>query len=143
MAEIRRLHQEHREAYRALKTWRVLNKRGIACGKHRVARLRQAAGIEAKRKRRFRRITEHQHTAAPAPDLVQRRFSAPAPDAIWVGDMTFVRTREGWRHLAVLLDPYSRRVVGWAMGTQPDQSLSKCALAMALAQRRPRRTNSW
>lgn len=138
LAEIRRVHQEHREAYGALKTWFALKERGIACGKHRVARLRQAAGIEAKRKRRFRVITEHHRTAQAAPDLLGRRFTAPVPNAVWVGDMTFVRTREGFLHLAVLLDLYSRRVVGWAMDTQPSQALGQAALAMALDQRKPR-----
>lgn len=137
LSEIRRVHQAHREAYGAIKTWRTLNGQGIACGKHRVARLRQAAGIEARRKRRFRRITEHHRTPAPAPDLVQRRFTASTPNAIWVGDMTFIRTRQGFLHLAVLLDLFSRRVVGWSMGTQPDQALSQAALTMALTQRRP------
>jgi len=138
LAEIRRVHQEHREAYGALKTWFALKERGIACGKHRVARLRQAAGIEAKRKRRFRVITEHHRTPQAAPDLLERRFNAPVPNAVWVGDMTFVRTREGFLHLAVLLDLYSRRVVGWAMDTQPSQALGQAALAMALDQRKPR-----
>lgn len=132
------MHQEHREAYGALKTWFALKERGIACGKHRVARLRQAAGIEAKRKRRFRVITEHHRTPQAAPDLLGRRFNAPVPNAVWVGDMTFVRTREGFLHLAVLLDLYSRRVVGWAMDTQPSQALGQAALAMALDQRKPR-----
>jgi transposase InsO family protein len=95
LSEIRRVHYEHHEAYGAFKTWRALNTQGVACGKHRVARLRKAAGIEGKRKRRFRVITEHQHTPQAAPDLLERRFNAPVPNAVWVGDMTFIRTREG------------------------------------------------
>lgn len=119
LGEIRRMHSEYQEAYGAFKTWRELNRQGIVCGKHRIARLRQAAGIEARRKRRFRVVTEHHRTAAPAPDLLQREFRAATPDAVWVGDMTFIRTRQGWLHLAVLLDLYSRRVVGWAMDPHP------------------------
>jgi putative transposase len=137
LREIRSVHREHRDAYGAIKTWRTLTERGIACGKHRVARLRKGAGIEARRKRRFRVITEHHQTPMAAPDLLQRRFSAPAPNAVWVGDMTFIRTRQGWLHLAVLLDLYSRCVVGWAMAAQPRQELTQNALTMALAQRRP------
>jgi putative transposase len=137
LAEIRRVHREHREACGALKTWRVLNREGIAGGKHRIARLRRQAGIEARRTRRFRRITEHHHTAPPASDLVNRVFRAGAPNRTWVGDMTFVRTRQGWLYVAVLLDLFSRRVIGWAMGTQPNQALAGSALEMALQQRRP------
>lgn len=137
LAEIQRVHREHREASGAFKTWRVLNREGIACGKHRVARLRRQNGIEARRKRRFRVTAEHHHTASPAPDLVKRQFHAPAPNRAWVGDMTFIRTREGWLYLAVLLDLFSRRVIGWAMGTQPNQTLAGSALEMALQRRRP------
>ena len=137
LAEIRRVHGEHREAYGALKTWRALNRQGVACGKHRVARLRREAGIEAKRKRRFRVMTEHHQTPAPAPDLLNRQFHTQAPDRAWVGDMTFIRTRQGWLHLAVLLDLFSRRIVGWAMDTQPGQTLTQTALTMALVQREP------
>jgi len=138
LGEIRRVHREHREAYGAVKTWRALNRQGVACGKHRVARLRREAGIEARRQRRFRVITEHHHTAAAAPDLLNRQFCMPVPDRAWVGDMTFIRTRQGWLHLAVLLDLCSRRVVGWAMESQPGQALALSALNMALHQRRPR-----
>lgn len=138
LSEIRRVHHEYREAYGAVKTWRTLNERGIACGKHRVARLRKTAGIEAKRKRRFRVTTEHHRTPQAAPDLLQRCFRASMPNAVWVGDMTFIRTRKGFLHLAVLLDLYSRRVVGWAMDTQPGKVLSQAALTMALHQREPK-----
>jgi putative transposase len=137
LGEICRVHRECREAYGAKKTWVALNRHGIACGKHRVARLRKAQGIEARRKRRFRVTIEHHTTATAAPDLVRRNFSASLPNAIWVGDMTFIRTRQGWLHLAVLLDLFSRRVVGWAMDAQPRQELAQRALAMALAHRQP------
>jgi transposase InsO family protein len=138
LIDIRRVHLEHRQAYGGVKTWLALNERGIACGKHRVARLRREAGIEPRRMRRQRNSLEYHKTAAPAPDLLMRRFSAPRPDRVWAGDMTFIRTREGWLHLAVLLDLYSRKVVGWAMDQRPGQVLHLGALEMALAQRAPR-----
>ena len=116
LAHIRAVHTQHRQAYGAVKTWRYLNSIGIECGKHRVARLRKLAGIEAQRKRRFRLTVEHHHTPKAAPDLLQRQFSTGAPNRAWVGDMTFIRTRQGWLHLVVLLDLFSRKVVGWAMG---------------------------
>ena len=107
LAHIRAVHTQHRQAYGALKTWLHLNSAGIVCGKHRVARLRKLAGIEAQRKRRFRLTVEHHHTPQAAPDLLQRQFSSSAPNRAWVGDMTFIRTRQGWLHLVVLLDLFS------------------------------------
>ena len=82
-------------------------------------------------------MVEHHHTAPAAPNLVQRQFQVPAANRGWVGDMTFIRTRAGFLHLAVLLDLYSRRVVGWAMSAKPDLAVALNALRMALLQRRP------
>jgi len=137
LEHIRAAHTKHRHAYGALKTWRYLNSVGIACGKHRVAKLRKSAGIEAQRKKRFRLIVEHHHTPKAAPDLLQRQFNASAPNLAWVGDMTFIRTRQGWLHLVVLLDLFSRKVVGWAMGDRATTVLHRSALTMAIIQRRP------
>lgn len=139
LKHIERAHAESRQAYGAKKTWLALNAVGITCGKHRVARLRKQAGIEARRKRRFRLTVENYATAPAAPNLVQRQFRVDAPDRIWVGDMTFIRTRQGWLHLAILLDLFSRRVVGWSMSERPDLALVLNALNMALEQRQPKR----
>jgi transposase InsO family protein len=137
LTHIEQVHEASRHAYGAVKTWLELRARGIVCGKHRVARLRRQAKIEARRKRRFRVMVEHHHTAPAAPNLVQRQFHVPKRDRIWVGDMTFIRTRAGFLHLAVLLDLYSRRVVGWAMGERPNLPLVLNALDMALLARLP------
>jgi transposase InsO family protein len=137
LEHIRTAHCKHRQAYGAHKTWRYLNSVGIACGKHRVARLRKLAGIEAQRKRRFRLMVEHHHTPKAAPDLLQRQFSIGTPNRAWVGDMTFIRTRQGWLHLVVLLDLFSRKVVGWSMGNRATTELHQAALTMAIIQRRP------
>jgi putative transposase len=137
LEHIRIAHTKHRHAYGAFKTWRYLNSVGIACGKHRVAKLRKQAGIEAQRKKRFRLIVEHHHTPKAAPDLLQRQFNTNAPNKAWVGDMTFIRTRQGWLHLVVLLDLFSRKVVGWAMGDRATTVLHRSALAMAIEHRNP------
>jgi transposase InsO family protein len=134
---IRLLHSRSRETYGAYKTWRVLRAQGIACGKHRVARLRRQNGIESLRKRRFRVMVEHHKRAAPAPNTLARQFAASKPDRIWAGDMTVIPTGTGWLHLAVVLDLYSRRVVGWAMGNERNQALGIRALQMAIKQRHP------
>jgi len=135
---IRTVHLQSREAYGAYKTWRVLRARGVACGRHRVARLRRQNGIEARRKRRFRVVVEHHKLAPPAPNRLARRFRVGQPDRVWAGDMTVIPTGAGWLHLAVLLDLYSRRVVGWAMGHARGQALSLAALRMAIEHRRPK-----
>jgi putative transposase len=137
LAHIRAVHVEHRHVYGAVKTWRTLKERAIACGKHRVARLRREAGIESQRKRAFRFMAGRERRAIAAPDLLQRQFTAPAPNRVWVGDMTCIRTIAGWLHLAIVLDLYSRKVVGWSMGTGADEMLALDALNMAIAHRRP------
>jgi putative transposase len=137
LPKIRHLHVASKEAYGAVKTWKVLNQQGVSCGKHRVARLRRDAGIEARRKRRFRITVEHHKMPAAAPDLVQRHFHADEPNRIWVGDVTFIRTRAGWLYLAMLLDLYSRKVVGWSMSDRNDEALTLAALNMAVVHRVP------
>jgi putative transposase len=134
---IRRVHLQSRRAYGAVKSWRELNEQGVRCGKHRVARLRKRDGIEAQRRRRFRLTVENHHTAPPAPNLLRQQFVAVQPDRVWVGDMTFIRTRAGFLYLAVLLDLFARKVVGWAMHERPNLEVTLRALEMALAHRRP------
>jgi transposase InsO family protein len=136
-SHIARVHSQHRRALGAKKTWNVLNGQDIKCGKHRVARLRKSAGIEARRKQRFRVMVEHHHREPPAPDLVQRQFNVSGPNQVWVGDMTTLRTREGWLHLAIVLDLYARRLVGWAMDAHQTAALPMAALSMAIIQRQP------
>ena len=135
--EIRRVHEAARGVYGARKTWYQLRAQGIGCGKHRVARLRRLHGIEATRWRRFKRTTRSRTGHGGPPDLVQRGFTAPAPNRVWVGDVTCVATREGWLYVAVLLDLYSRKVVGWAMSDRINTALVRQALHMAIVTRRP------
>jgi putative transposase len=133
---LRSVHQEMREQYGAVKLWREITHRGIACGRHRVARLRKFGRLEAKRVRRFRVSVEHHQLPPPAPNLLQQCFVTTQLHRVWVGDFTHVPTRAGWLYVAVLLDLYSRRVIGWAMREKPDQQLTLDALAMAVRQRR-------
>ena len=137
LLEIRRVHLDGRRAYGAVKTWCELRSQGIACGKHRVARLRRQDGIEAQRKRRFRLTVQNRNTAPAAPNLLRQQFVAAQPDRIWVGDMTFIRTRAGFLYLAVLLDLFARKIVGWSMHDRPNLEVTLRALDMALEQRRP------
>ncbi len=132
-----RITATHRWAPGALKTWLLLNAQGIRCGKHRVARLRKLEGIQASRTRKFRVMQAKDRSQPAAPDLVKRVFQVSAPNRVWVGDMTSIRTREGWLHLAVVLDLFARRVVGWATATTQVVALPTAAMRMALVQRRP------
>lgn len=137
LERIREIHTQSRENYGAIKTWRALIARGEPCGLNRVARLRQTHGIEAKRLRRFRSVYAPRNSAPTPANLLNRQFAAAAPDRVWAGDVTFIPTREGWLYLAVLLDLYSRRVVGWAMSAVMNRALVVDALTMAIEHRRP------
>ena len=136
-ADIVRLNAVHRWAPGAIKMWRLLNNEGIRCGKHRVRRLRKLENIQTTRIKRFRVMQAKERVQPPAPDLVKRGFQVDAPNKIWVGDMTALRTREGWMHLAIVLDLYARRIVGWSMDVTQAATLPMAALSMALAQRKP------
>lgn len=137
LQQIQRVHDAHRGHSGALKTWRVLQRQGIAGGKHRVARLRRQQGIVAKRRRRYIATTRSKYTTWQAPNLLRRNFTAQQPDRVWVGDVTHIPTREGWLYLAVLIDLYSRQVVGWSMLKRNNTELLLGALNMAITQRRP------
>jgi len=103
-----------------------------------VARLMRHDGLEGAHRRRRARTTVREERLAPAPDLVERDFRPTAPDRLWVADITYVRTRQGFLYLAVVLDCFSRRVVGWAMRADLRAELVVEALEMALWRRRPR-----
>ena len=138
LKEIRKIHHETKEAYGATKTWQTLKQSGTVCGKHRVARLRRQAGIEARRKRKFRLAYKARNTAPAAPNLLRWPFKAAFPDQIWVTDVTFIPTRSGWLYLAVMIDLHTRRVVGWSMKDRPNQELVNETLMMAVEQSRPK-----
>jgi hypothetical protein len=97
----------------------------------------QVLQLSARRKRRNAHKTERDPQHSYAPNLLQRDFTADAPNTKWMSDMTFIETQEGWLYLAGVIDAYSRKIVGWAMGSQHDAELVKHALAMALLQRQP------
>jgi putative transposase len=110
----------------------------IHVGRKRVARLMRAAGLRGATLRHYVRTTQQDPDAKPATDLVQRRFFADAPDPLWVADMTYIPTGSGWLYLAMVLDVYSRKIVGWAMDTNMRTELILQALNMAVTQRKPR-----
>ncbi len=135
--EIANTHKRSRHTYGSPRVHRDLRARGIRVGKKRVERLMRAHGIIAKRRRRFRRTTDSKHSQSIAPNVLDRRFDAACPNTAWVTDVTYVWTLEGWLYLAVILDLYSRRVVGWAASENNDRDLALTALQRALATRTP------
>jgi len=137
LAEIRAIHSEHEARYGSPRVLAELRDRGVEVGKHRVARLMRENGLRARPRRRFKRTTDSGHKLPVAPNLLERRFTASAPNEAWVGDITYIWTAEGWSYLAVLLDLYSRRVVGWALRKSLSRDLAVSALKHALTQRRP------
>ena len=136
-ATIERIHGESRGTYGSPRVYAALRREGFACGRHRVARLMRDEGIRSKTKRRFRSIATKRSEMPSAPNVLARMFSAPARNRAWAADITIVRTGEGWLHLAVVLDLFSRRIVGWATSDRVPQTLALEALTMAIARRRP------
>jgi transposase InsO family protein len=136
---IREIFTEYRGTYGYPRIHRELINRGIACSKNRVARLMRKDGLRAKVKRRFKATTDSKHNLPVAANLVQRNFTPDQPDRVWAGDITCVRTGEGWLYLAVVLDLFSRTVVGWAMNRRMTRHLVMNALTMALKRRHPAR----
>jgi putative transposase len=110
---------------------------GVRCGRKRVARLMRQAGLVGCHRRRAQRTTHRDDTAVPAADLVHRTFAVSAPDRLWVADITYLPTWQGFLYLAVVLDVFSRQVVGWAMADDLRSALVVAALEMALWRRRP------
>jgi putative transposase len=139
LLQIRRLHEHSRQAYGSDRIWRALRQAGESCGRHRVQRLRRQHDIQSLRRRRFLRCQRPTSSITPSPNLLQWHFRSPARNRVWVADITYIPTRQGWLYLAASVDMYSRRVVGWAMGDRADQALAITALEMALARRRPGR----
>lgn len=138
IVRMRVLHQQTREAYGARKMWQLLKREGLICGRHRVARLRRLAGIVALRRRRYvRTVQVRQHEIPAIPNHLNQHFAVAAKNRVWAGDLTFVPTRTGWLTVAVLLDLYSRRVVGWAMSPRQTLSVVVEAWWMAWHRRRP------
>ena len=138
LSAIRVIHGEFRATYGSPSIWDALIKRGHAVGKHRVARLMRGAGIRANSIKKWRATTQSSHRLPVAENTLHRQFTVPHPNRVWAGDITYVWTTEGWLYLAVMLDLYSRRVVGWAMSQRLTGELAERALLMALTNRQPR-----
>jgi putative transposase len=134
---IERMHHLCREAYGSKRLCKELRKVGVRCSKHRIARLKRANRLWTKRHRRFVFTSNADPAKACYPNTLNRRFTTHAADRVWVGDVTSVWTFEGWLYLAVILDLYSRRIIGWSMDANCREELTIAALQMAIESRSP------
>ena len=136
LEEIRKAFEVCRKVYGSPRITHYLKRKGIACGRHRVARLmRQDDKVARRAYKRRPQTTKQRPGARTAPNLLDQDFSASKPNEKWVGDITYIETREGWLYLATIEDLFSRRIVGWAMSDRMDESLVERAWEMALGNR--------
>lgn len=135
LGKIRLVHQQSRGNYGSPKVVRKLRMEGESCNHKRVEKLMRGNGIRAKRARKFKATTNSTHTLPVADNLLGRKFTVTRPNEVWCGDITYIWTDEGWLYLAVLLDLYSRAVVGWSMGERMTSQLVVDALIMGIGRR--------
>ena len=138
VAKIRVIHRESRETDGSPRIWDARLKQGHGVGEHRIARLMRAEGIRPKTVKQWRATTQSNHRMPVAANALNRQFTVAQPNQVWAGDITYVWTTEGWLYLAVVLDLYSRAVVGWALGDRLMGEITQQALSMAIHHRRPK-----
>jgi len=136
-AQIHAVHEASRSTYGSPRVHRRLQREGVEVGRNRVARLMRRDGLRGRIRRRFRRTTDSNHGLPIAPNVLNREFDVDAPDRVWASDITYIRTRERWAYLAVILDLHSRLVVGWALTDHMETELVDTALQNALGKREP------
>jgi len=132
------VHEQSRGTYGAPRIWAELRDCGVVCSRKRVARLLRLAGLQGCHRRKGPAAPRRTPGPPPAPDLVQRQFTAAAPDRLWVADITYIPTWQGWLYLAIVMDLFSRKVVGWATASTIRRELVLDAVLMAVRRRRPR-----
>ena len=130
-------HAQSRQTYGSPRIHAALRAEGVEAGRHRIARLMRSHGIQAKTRRKFKATTQSNHNLPVAENILDRGFSVNQPDTAWAGDITYIWTQEGWLYLAVLLDLFSRKVVGWALSDRIDRHLVLQALDQAIVTRKP------
>jgi len=142
-AVITRIFTQNRAVYGTRRLKKVLEKQGETVSRRRIGRLMQQAQLRCKTKRRFKATTDSKHTLPIAPNQLDRQFNVDSPDQAYVGDITYISTAEGWLYLAVVIDLYSRHVVGWSMADNMKTTLVNDALIMAIWKRKPKKGLLW
>lgn len=134
---VREIHKKTRGTYGTRRMSKELKSRGIECGRARAKTLMNKAGVSLKKRRKYKATTDSKHNLPVAPNLLNRQFEVSEPDRVWVSDISYIRTAEGWLYLAVNLDLFNRRVVGWSIGNSLSRRLVLESLRMAVSRRRP------
>ncbi len=131
------IYAEYKQRYGSPRIHDELRDLGIRCSRKRVERLMRELGIRARHKRQFKVTTNSKHNYPVAPNLLNRQFQVNAPNQVWVADITYIRTFEGWLYLAAVMDLFSRKIVGWSMSEKISTDLAIAALKMAIRSRKP------
>ena len=137
LSQVRHIHQKYRGTYGSRRMSEELRGTGYDVGRSRAGSLMKKAGLKVKRPKKFKKTTDSRHHLPVAPNLLDRQFQVDQPNTVWCGDITYLWTREGWLYLAVLMDLYSRKVVGWALDSRLETSLVLEALSMAYWRQKP------
>lgn len=138
LKEIKRVHKESRETYGILRITAQLKKEGFTCGKNKVRRLMRENHIYSRLKRKYKATTDSKHNYPVAPNLLNQDFKSEKPNQIWVGDITYIKTQEGWLYLAAVEDLFQKEVVGWSMDATMTRKLTIAALEQAIRKERPK-----
>ena len=133
--KIREIHDDSRKIYGAPKIYKELKYQGVPCSLNRVARIMRQAGIKSKTMKKYKATTDSCHSLPVAPNLLNQHFDISIPNKVWVADITYIATAEGWLYLAALMDLYSRKIVGWSMDKRMTRLLTINALEMAIKSR--------
>jgi transposase InsO family protein len=134
---IQRVFKDSHKSYGSPRVYRQLRSEGIRCGRHRIARLMRQDGIVARKRRQYKKPVSEQRTKPLASNILDRQFQVNAKDRVWACDVSYFWTQAGWIHLAIVMDLYSRRIIGWSMNNRIDKELTLDALEMAFTNRNP------
>ena len=137
LSKVRQIHNETRGSYGSRRMSKKLRGQGHDVGRYRARSLMKKAGVSVKRRKKFTKTTDSKHNLPVAPNLLERNFQPDRPDAIWCSDISYLWTTQGWLYLAIVIDLYSRKIVGWAMSNRLKTSLVIEALMMAYWRRKP------
>jgi len=134
---VKAIHKKSRSTYGKRRIAEELQSEGISCGEHKAGTLMKLADVQAKQRKKFKATTDSKHNLPVSPNLLKRKFTVLQPNMAWVGDITYIWTEEGWLYLAVVIDLYSRRVVGWSINKRMTKQLVMDAILMAIWRRKP------
>jgi len=137
IARIREVHRRSRYTYGSRRIMHQLRRDGLVIGRYRVRRLMQLGGVSVRKKRKYKITTRSNHRYPASPNLIQGCFQTEKPNLVWVSDITYIKTAQGWLYLAVVMDLYSRKVVGWSLARNMAVQMVKNALLMAIGRRKP------